>query len=109
MERIEEELPSGAVPSWDLCAGSVVAHADEGGRVKTTRMDGKGDGPTRRFVCPTFLATKKERDMVEARVRSAAPAAKELRVTRCSRADHNGVARWAVFAAEEPDAPWTAG
>jgi hypothetical protein len=95
MERLEEGLPAGAIPSFDVERGCEVVFVTPDGQLGAWRAPYCGPGT---FRAPRFRATREQLLQLEEQVTAAAPEGSKLRVLNLAPPDADGVGEWAVTA-----------
>jgi hypothetical protein len=106
MSRIEEELPAGAIPTFDVDRGQEVVFVTADGKLGTWRAPYCGK---KTFIAPKFRATREELKELERQVTARVPKGSTVRVLRCETADADGREEWTVHAPVEHSSPMLAG
>lgn len=116
MERIEEQLPAGAAPRFDVDRGAKVHYVDQHGAVRMWSCPYTGP---KWVTLERFTATRTQLQQLEQRMRAASSGKGIIRVLQCtpggpSETDGKGefTAEWAaclIEAGPEETGPWTAG
>jgi len=106
MNRIEEDLPAGAWPRFDVDRGQEVVFVAEDLSVRTWTCPHCGP---KTFHAPKFRATRAQLLQLELQIAARVPKGSELRVLRCAPADADGREEWTMHAAVEHSSPMLAG
>jgi hypothetical protein len=106
MNKLEEELPLGAAPRFDVDRGQEVVHVAEDLSVRTWACPYCGP---KTFHAPRFRATRAQLLQLERQIEAMVPKGSELRVLRCAPPDEDGLEEWTMHAAVAHSSPMLAG
>lgn len=98
MKRVEEELPEGAAPAYDMDRGQEAVFVTADLRFGTWRAPYCGP---RSLRLPKFRATRAELQQLEREIAARVPPGSLLRVARASPPDADGREEWAMGAFAE--------